>query len=163
MNPTLGKKEISRERQAIVDAMECCPLFQDWDSERIDKFSHFLKLEQYGIGQIVFEEGEPGNFMGVVASGKLSVRKFNSSDAQIELAKIYPARIFGEIALLDHERRSATVVALEDSSVLILTSLSLERLAEEVPPLALAFVKKIAIYLSKRMRTADGRLVDFLC
>lgn len=155
-------QETSPDCQDVLNAMHLCPLFQDWDRQVISQLAPYLRIEHYVPDQLVVEEGEPGDFMGIALTGKLRVRKFNSDDALIELAKLYPGRIFGEMALLDGERRSATVSAIESSSILIFDIKSLNKLAKEKPPVALEFVRKIAINLSKRLRSADGQLVNFL-
>lgn len=156
------KSAAQLEREAVLNAMHSCSLFQDWSRQIIAQLAPYFRLDCFAAGQIVVEEGAPGDFIGVVVEGKLIVRKFNSEDAQIELAKLFPGRLFGEMALLDGERRSATVAAIGAASVLVFTAKSLEKLAREEPPVALELVKKIAINLSKRLRSADGRLVDYL-
>jgi CRP-like cAMP-binding protein len=156
--PSLAPKRTATDN-AVLDALLSVDLFQDWPSELLERLIPYMKLEDYAPGEVVFDEGDPGLFMGIVVSGKLGVEKFNSFDARVELAKLLPGRIFGEMALLDGERRSASVFATEEASILTLSASNLELISEKYPPLALALLKKIALNLSRRLRSADGRLV----
>lgn len=160
MPPTLAHKvKRSQQEQAVVDALFDNALFHDWPSDMIDRLAPYMRLEELTPGQTIFEEGDDGKFVGIVASGRLAVDKFNSADERVPLANLHPGRVFGEMALLDGERRSATVTAAELSTVLVLGAESMTQMSAKEPAVALAFYKKLAHNLSKRLRSADGRLV----
>jgi len=65
------------------------------------------------------------------------------------------------MAVLDGERRSATCIAATDCVLLTLSKDSLDRMLEETPRNAAKVIRAVAVALSKRLRMADGKLVDY--
>jgi CRP-like cAMP-binding protein len=90
----------------------------------------------------------------------VSVRKINSAGEVIELAKLRKGRAFGEMAVLDGERRSASCIAVSDCSLLILAKDSLDKMLGEAPKTAAKVIRAIAVAMSRRLRMADGQLVE---
>ena len=72
----------------------------------------------YGCGQVIFREGDPGDSMFEVYTGKVGVyANYGTADEKL-LTDYFPGKYFGEMGLLDHAPRSATAVALEDNTCL---------------------------------------------
>jgi CRP-like cAMP-binding protein len=90
----------------------------------------------------------------------VSVRKTNSSGEQVELAKLHKGRAFGEMAVLDGERRSASCLAVSDCTLLVLAKDSLDKMLQEAPKSAAKLIRTIAVGMSKRLRMIDGQLVE---
>ncbi|MBK7005337.1 MAG: cyclic nucleotide-binding domain-containing protein [Burkholderiales bacterium] len=109
----------------------------------------------------MFEEGDPGDTMLILAEGKLSIFKGGEHGTQL-LSHEGRGRMVGEMALLDNERRSATCVADTDCEVLSLSLEGLSRMSRETPLLAYKFMFSLARILSRRLRKTSGLLVDFL-
>lgn len=67
-------------------------------------------------------------------------------------------RAFGEMAVLDGERRSATCIAASNCQLLNLGKDSLEKMLNDAPKIAAKIIRALAVSLSKRLRMADGQL-----
>ena len=67
-------------------------------------------------------------------------------------------RAFGEMAVLDGERRSASCLAASDCQLLSLGKDSLEKMLNDAPKIAAKIIRALAVSLSKRLRMADGQL-----
>ena len=67
-------------------------------------------------GEIIFRQGEPGNCMYDIHWGRVGVYAEYGTANEKKLAELYPGDFFGEMGLLEQSPRSATVVALEDST-----------------------------------------------
>ncbi|MBF0248771.1 MAG: cyclic nucleotide-binding domain-containing protein [Alphaproteobacteria bacterium] len=80
-------------------------------------------METRGLlaGQILFSEGEAGDKAYVVKKGKLKVSRKTEDGGSHNLAHVSVGSIVGEMALIDDKPRAATVVALEESTVLVIT------------------------------------------
>jgi CRP/FNR family transcriptional regulator, cyclic AMP receptor protein len=74
----------------------------------------------------------------------------------IALAELRKGDMFGELAMFDHETRSATVEALEPTTVVALLATDVQRLLRQHPDIAV----KMAAALSARLRTANERLLE---
>jgi len=124
--------------------------------------ARYFSLSHIEQGNVIFNEGDMGTFMGLIIEGKVSVQKSNQDGEDVELANLPKGRTFGEMAVLDGERRSAKCIAATDCTLLILSKETLEKMILESPKIAAKVIRAIAISLSRRLRMADGKLVDFL-
>ena len=104
----------------------------------------------YTPGSIICREGEPGDCMYEVESGKVGVyHDYGGPDEKL-IAELYSNNVFGEMGLLDHAPRSATVVALEDNTtVMTVTEEDFHAYFEENPVEVLEIVKQMCHNLRK--------------
>ncbi len=137
-----------------------CSLFNDFPSAELRSVARHFGSSKVGKGEVIFNEGDAGTFMCIVNSGDVSVLKSDSEGNRIEIAVLRNGRVFGEMAALDGERRSATCVAATGCTLLTLSKNSLDKMSLEVPKIAAKVIRAVAVSLSRRLRMADGRLVD---
>lgn len=107
----------------------------------------------YVPNAVIVKEGSAGNHMYVILDGEAAVSK-KGRDGEIELARLYSADSFGEMALADNEARSATVTAL---SPCVLVRLS-DQAVNAHPEIGMKVYRNIACVLAARLRTADEAL-----
>lgn len=115
-----------------------------------DALSKLLGESQYHAGDIVFKEGDPGNTMYIVWSGRVAVVKGDFSSPTV-LGYRGVGEVIGEMALLENEPRSASVVALESVRLLTITRENFERLLSQNPAMGLGILSM----LSARLRASD--------
>jgi CRP-like cAMP-binding protein len=137
-------------------------LFKHMSSAELRSVAHYFGINKIARGEVVFNEGDVGTFMCIVHSGSVSVIKANQSEQQVEMITLGHGCAFGEMAVLDGERRSAMCKAAEDSILLTLSKEALDKMLEEYPHIAARFVRAIAVSLSRRLRMAVGQLVDHI-
>lgn len=154
---TLDKSALLDE---ISDMLMDCDLFKNFPSTEILPIARYFSISEMEKGEAIFKEGDIGSFMCIVSSGKVSILKTNQDGEDVGVATLPPGRAFGEMAVLDGERRSATCVAATDCNLLTLSKESLDRMLLDMPATAAKVVRAVAVSLSKRLRMADGKLVD---
>ena len=94
-------------------------LLSDHDRDRLLAVSG---RRTFARNEVVFHEGEPGETLHIVQSGRLAVRVTSTDGDVATLAILSPGRFFGELALLqEHHTRTATVVALERAETVTLS------------------------------------------
>jgi CRP/FNR family transcriptional regulator, cyclic AMP receptor protein len=108
----------------------------------------------FGPGQFVVREGDTGDTCYLVRAGHFRAVREHSDGRTITLATFGPGDIFGELAMFDAERRSATVEALEDSEVGAILGADMRRLLNAHPDIAV----KLLGALSRRLRETNERL-----
>src|SRR5919107_3906267 len=108
----------------------------------------------FGAGAAVFREGDASSSCYVVRSGHARAIREHPDGRQITLATFGPGDIFGELALFDDERRSATVEATDALEVLGILGGDMRRLLRRHPDMAV----KLVISLGRRLRAANERL-----
>lgn len=120
-----------------------------------------MQRRAYDAGATVFTEGSDGDALYVIARGAASVRlQLDQDGADIRLITFSAGTIFGEMALLDRERRSATVVADEALVCHVLAREPFERLLVDHPQIGQLLLANIARELSLRMRQANRTLAS---
>ena len=130
------------------------PLFSELTPHELDLLVSTARKQQYPKGSIVFFEGDPGDFLMVVLSGKVKVALLGENGQEVILSILGPDSFFGEMALLETEPRSATVFTLEKSVFLRLERDRFFGLLGQHPSIALKILK----HLSSRLRQANEQI-----
>ncbi len=134
-------------------------IFHPLSGEELDTIVPYLEINRYPKGTTFFSEGDSGDFFGIVTSGRLEAKKNTAfKRSPLVLAVLDKGSFVGELSMLDEKPRSATVVALEDSEVLILKRKALDEIAEKYPRTGNKIMKQISRVLSIRLRTSVDRL-----
>jgi len=108
-------------------------------------FEHAEGVQEFQSGATVFEEGTTGDLMYVVLDGELEIRT-----AAGFVDAIGPGDIVGEMALIDSEPRSATLVAKSDCRIVPVDKKRFNFMVQETPFFALHVMKILADRLRKR-------------
>lgn len=147
---------------AIRDLLLDCGLFDQLPPAEVLTAAGYFSLNRIAEGSTIFREGDAGTFMCILVSGAVSIRKTNVNGEELEVANLRRGRAFGEMAVLDGERRSASCVAISDSQLLTLGKDALDKMLQEHPRTAAQMIRAIAVGMSKRLRMVDGQLVNQL-
>lgn len=144
----------------ISDMLMDSDVFRNLPPAEIQTAARYFTILRIEEGDVIFSEGDAGIFMSIVNSGDVSVLKNNQNEENVEIAVLHKGRAFGEMAVLDGERRSATCIAAADCILLTLSKDSLDKMLAEAPRTAARVIRAVAVSLSKRLRMADGQLID---
>ena len=125
------------------------PLFAGLSGEDLMQVARIASPLSLPENRIIFHKGDPGDVMYLIMRGTVSVR-----DGERELATIGPDEFFGELAVLDHEPRSATVVCIEDTDLLTIAQADLDELMERRSEIA----REVIQVLTRRLREATKRI-----
>jgi CRP/FNR family transcriptional regulator len=130
------------------------PAFEQLGPEEIAAVAAVAVPRHFPAGEAVFREGDASNTCYVVRSGHGRALREHADGRQITLATFGPGDIFGELAMFDDERRSATVEAIDDLDALAIRGSDMRRLMAEHAEIAV----KLAVSLVRRLRAANERL-----
>ncbi|MFJ2455338.1 cyclic nucleotide-binding domain-containing protein [Pseudomonas protegens] len=150
--PTLLNNEI---RDWLMD----CGLFDQLLPADFNAAAGYFSISSIAEGEAIFHEGDAGSFMCIIHSGQVAVQKRNHDGQPLTIATLRSGRAFGEMAVLDGERRSATCVAASHCQLLNLGKDSLEKMLNDAPKIAAKIIRALAVSLSRRLRMADGQLL----
>ncbi|MBI4848859.1 MAG: cyclic nucleotide-binding domain-containing protein [Nitrospirae bacterium] len=147
-------------RELIYASRNELILFHLLKEDEMEKVVPFLEAVDYPKGAILFNEGDPGGFVGFISYGLLEVKKQTEfKDRQIVVAILGKGSFVGELSLIDpNQPRSTTVVALENSELIILQYQALETIINEYPHIAIKILKGLNQIISIRLRKAVERL-----
>lgn len=127
-------------------------LFEGLDAHAREALARDLRWFSLPGGWTLFKEGEPGDALFVVVSGRLGVVTAAGGDSRL-LAEIAPGEVVGEMALISGDPRSATVVAMRDTQLVRLDKAAFDRLALECP----ALMRSITALLVRRLNHTSHR------
>jgi CRP/FNR family transcriptional regulator, cyclic AMP receptor protein len=146
----------------IADLLDNLELFQGLFSyQELETLGRFMAFQTVTQREVIFHEGDPGDYMMILVEGRMEVSK--SGDGGLHLLSYEGrGRVLGEMALLDHEPRSATCVAATDCDLLTLNEEGMAKLVQDYPGIAYKVVYLLAKLLSRRLRRTSGLLADFL-
>ncbi len=95
-------------------------LFGDLTIEDRKRIAQLCTRKHFAPKQVIFHQGEPGRELYVVVSGRLKISVASEEGKELSFFIFHDSDIFGELALLDGERRSATVTAIGPCELLVL-------------------------------------------
>ena len=130
------------------------PAFETLGEGNLQRVAEVAVPRNFGRQQVIFREGDDSDTCYVVRTGQARAVREHPDGRTITLARFGPGDIFGELAMFDDEKRSATVEVVEDTEVVGILGSDMRRLMREHPDIA----PKLVISLGRRLREANERL-----
>jgi CRP/FNR family transcriptional regulator len=138
----------------VVELLARVPVFSTLEPADLRRIAELAVPREFAPGQVVFREGDSSDTCYIVRRGRARAVRAHSGGRAITLATFGPGDIFGELAMFEDERRSATVEALETTSAVAVLGPDMRRLMSEHPPIA----TRLVIALGRRLRESNERL-----
>ena len=110
--------------------------------------------KKYKEGEVVFSEGDAGNEMYIITSGRIRITQKNNG-GQIILEELKPQSFFGEMALFTNRTRVASAVAMKESTLIVITNSMLNTQLGNVPEWFVIMFKA----LIQRLEKANKRII----
>lgn len=139
------------ETIALLNRVHAFATLAEEDLERVAEVTVPRRFEP---GEAVFHEGDQSDTCYIVRTGHVRAVREHSGGRTITLATFGPGDIFGELAIFDEERRSATVESLERTEAAAILAGDMRRLLREHPEI----VVKLLAALGRRLRETNDRL-----
>jgi CRP-like cAMP-binding protein len=130
------------------------PVFEALEPADLERVARVAVPRRFNPQQVIFREGDTSDTCYVVRTGHARAVREHTDGRTIALAHFGPGDIFGELAMFDDERRSATVETLDEVEAIAIAGQDMRRLLREHPDIAV----KLVIALGRRMREANERL-----
>lgn len=126
--------------------------------ELLERFSGSFEYRLISKGTVLFEEGQSGDEAYLINSGMVNiVRMDKEKGGTLKLATLGPGEMFGDMTLIDDIGRSATVVAVANSELMVLDRASFWQKAQHDPE----YLKSLLKILSNRLRETDRRTLVY--
>ena len=150
----------------ILEKLKQIPIFDD--IKKNDDYMHELlvisQLRNATAGESIIKEGDIGDEMFIVFSGGVEIRKRTRAGDDYTVVRLSAEQnvFFGELALIDDDKRSATVMASVDSTFIVINKKDFLVLAKRQPQICLPITLAISKILSGRLRkTTQDMLTIF--
>lgn len=147
----------------IVDFFMDVPFFDRINSEEIKVISKHMATKNIKTGEILFNESEKGHYLCFIISGALEVSVTKkSNNEKVVLATLTRGQSIGEMAIIENMPRFATVSAVEDSQMYILSKSAFDLILSRHPHIGIKLLKGVSHILSNNLRKTSMKLAEFL-
>ncbi len=146
----------------IIERLKGLQFFRGLDEEQLEIVGQHVDGHIFETGEVVFEEGDPGDSVYFIIDGELDVTMQSDWEEEVKLASLGPGHSCGEISIIDDLPRSASVTAVTQSSVLSLNKKGFEQVVDEHPVIGVILLKGLARFLCEHVRESNESLSDFL-
>jgi CRP-like cAMP-binding protein len=148
---------------SIREKLKQIPIFQEiaGNDEFMNELQQICRIKRCKAGDLVIREGDVGSEMYVVYSGAVEIQKRTRAGDEytVVILKSEFNVFFGELALIDDDKRSATVLATDDSVFLVINKEDFDRLGNRYPSIGLPVTRAIAKILASRLRKTTGDML----
>ena len=144
-------------------------IFDDLDEQDLLNVLRITKERHFSKDEVIMQEGQEGDSMYIIVDGSVEVSKTltmkTGEDDFAEREKILTSLgsadnvVFGEIAMIDREKRSASVIATSDCVFLEIEREDFLKLIEQRPQMGVTVLKKIAELLASRLRQSSQDVI----
>ena len=149
--PATTKRAAVGERTMALKAV---PFFTQLSDRELDVVRAVASEKTYPKNAVVLTEGEMGDSLYMIQSGKVKVFIGDEEGREIILKILGPGDFFGEMSMIDKQPRSASITTLEASVFLVLSHAAFEKCIEQVPRIATVVMR----ILAQRVREADKKI-----
>jgi CRP-like cAMP-binding protein len=132
------------------------PLFKSLSDKALLDLSAITIEQQHPAKTVVFKEGEKGDALYIVKSGKVNIQKRNSSGVESTLVTLGKGALIGDMAIIDEQPRSASVVTVQDTAFLIITKDDFRALLSEAPEISFQILR----LTTERLRITNTHLKE---
>jgi CRP-like cAMP-binding protein len=140
--------------QDTVELLGRVPVFSALGETELGQVAAVAVPRRFEAGEVVFREGDESDTCYIVRSGHARAIREHADGRSITLANFGPGDIFGELAMFDSERRSATVESLDAMEAVAILGADMRRLLGLHPGIAV----KLVTALGRRLRETNERL-----
>lgn len=127
-------------------------LFAELDDRELAAIAAVAKTRHYAKDDVVFHADESGDVFCLIREGQVKVTMISPEGKEIILSLLAPGDFFGEMALLDEERRSASVRATSPMRLMVMTRQEFHSMISAVPALDERIRAKVAERLDNSAR-----------
>ncbi len=138
----------------IIKYLKNIPIFSQLLQSDLEKLEKLTKERFYKKGTIVISEGNKGEAIYIVKTGKVKIYKTSSDGREIILDIKDDGKIFAEVTLFDGGKNPATVATIEDSVIYSISNNEIEILIKNNPDMALEIIK----VLNRRLKEAQAKI-----
>ena len=134
--------------------------FHGLDEEELGSIAELCELRVYRAGEVMFTENSKGEEMFIVAKGRVGIElRIKGKSDQVTVHRVGEGQVFGELAIVDGGRRSATAECETDCEIVALGRATLRDIFERAPRIGYVVAMNMATTLAARLRKTNLQLI----
>ena len=143
------------EKTDLKMSLRSIPLFESLRKRDISLLLNIIHSRNYLSGEYIFYQGDPGLGLYVIREGEVQISRSGGNGMEINLATFKKGDFFGELALVDGEKRSASAIAKTDVKAVVIFKPDLDEFIEKYPKKGIKILKGISNIIARRLRTLN--------
>jgi CRP-like cAMP-binding protein len=132
------------------------PIFAELGGDELQRISSLCHTRQLAAGELLFRKGDPGNALFGIRRGQIRIETGTSGGRRLTLNFMGPGDLFGEVALLDGESRTAAATAGEPTELFVLRREDFLACLEREPKVAIKLIR----LLCRQIRWQSERMEE---
>ena len=137
-----------------ISLLKFIPIFSELSDNDLLRIARASTKQLYRKDNMILIEEEIGSTMFVILNGRVKISRISDDGREVILSILGEGDFFGEMSILDGETRSANVVTLEDSEILVIRREDFLQMLHDFPQIAINLLKELA----HRLRKSDSQI-----
>ncbi|HPO56995.1 MAG TPA: cyclic nucleotide-binding domain-containing protein [Ignavibacteriaceae bacterium] len=143
------------ESEEIFEILKQIPPFEKLKAREVKEIIPLIHYRSYTKGEVVFLKGDPGIALYIIISGKISIID-DTGGHNLKLAEFTRGDFFGEIALIDNEKRSASAYAESACNLAVIFKPDLDEYINKNAKAGVAILSGLAKIVTARLRNVNN-------
>ena len=143
------------------DLLRKIDVFKGLTDEQYEKIARVCGEMNYKQGEFVVRKGDPSNALYILAEGACDVKVELGGYSQFTVHQLNPGDVFGELGFIDEKARSADIICVRPSKIVVLLRDELMKLAEDDPKLGFTLIMRLAKKICERLRRTNEQFQNF--
>lgn len=144
---------VSSTTRDVAALLGSSDLFGGLDESILREFENRLEWLHLSSGETLMREGDPADCFYILISGRLRVTVEQEGNKEVAVGEVGRGEVVGEMAILTDEPRSATVIAIRDSELMMFSRAEFERLLEIHPQAMMRIARQIVVRLRRSIQS----------
>jgi CRP/FNR family cyclic AMP-dependent transcriptional regulator len=140
------------EKTSLRKSLQSIPVFSELTKRDISNILNIIHNRNYVTGEYIFYQGDPGIGLYIIREGEVTVQRTDETGNIIHLANFIPGDFFGELALVDGEKRPASAIAKTDCRLAVIFKPDLDEFIESYPRKGIKILQGISQIVAIRLR-----------
>ncbi|MBI1938740.1 MAG: cyclic nucleotide-binding domain-containing protein [Ignavibacteriales bacterium] len=142
------------KRDELEEVLISMPPFKNLGNKPFRTLIKLIHNRAYAANEYVFYQNDPGIALYVIIKGEILITEETDGD-RFDLATLARGDFFGELALLDQEKRSASAIAMKDSQIAVIFKPDLDEFVETYPKEGIKILRGISQIVATRLRNLN--------
>lgn len=157
-SPSASQRTAATNTRAVLATLRQIPFFRTLPTNVLRAIYKKLQLVSYEKDKILFNEGDEGESLYLVHSGRIEIFVERDGEERI-LSYIGPGGWFGELALLGRGKRAASARVSVDAKLIVVNRQEVEEILQLYPAAALTLLKETPSYIKARSRHREYQVI----
>jgi CRP/FNR family transcriptional regulator, cyclic AMP receptor protein len=152
----------SAEKMDLQKTLKSIPIFEELSKRDFSLLFELVHDRIYIAGEYVFYQGDPGLGIYLIREGEIEIQRTGKNGNTLSLAQLNKGDFFGELALVDGEKRSASAIAKTDTKLAVIFKPDLDEFIDKFPKKGVRILDGISKIIATRLRKMNEEQYEIL-